>query len=122
MKVKNFYKTLLIIFLAVGFSLSGCKKDDESKKDENPFIGSWKETAYTDGSYELINFRSDKSFQWQFYDGEYGNSEVKRGVYDYSASTSTIILKTEDGDSETLDYDFLDFNTLILDGYTYFKQ
>jgi PKD repeat protein len=85
----------------------------------NPFVGIWKDTAYPDNGYLQYTFNAAMTFQEFYYDGATGESQTYNGTFEY---TSTILTFIESGDTYVSDYNFVDANTLVIDGYTYFKQ
>lgn len=112
-----------LLFLIVSMMLFSCEKDDQTNLNEdlNPFVGSWRESAYPDGSYEEVTFNEDKSYSSFFYDGTSGTGMTENGAYDYSEATSLLTV-TSGGEALALPYEFVNSNTLIIDDLTYFKQ
>ncbi len=87
----------------------------------NPFVGSWKDAAYSNNSYELITFNADMTIQIFFYDGSDGTSSTDTGTYNYSETTK-IITMLIDGVPNAVTYNFVNATTLVIGDYTYFKQ
>lgn len=87
----------------------------------NPFVGAWKDAAYDNGSYVQYTFNANMTFIYFFYNGTDGTSETANGSCDYSETTYTLSLIV-DGENDATSYNFVDATTLVIGGYTYFKQ
>lgn len=118
---KSVFYLMTILMLMMSLTFVSCEKEVTTPVETNPFLGSWRDTAYDNGSYEQYTFNADMSFTYFFYEGTDGSSETTTGVYDYSETTS-IITVSANGESDAASYNFVDASTLVMDGYTYFKQ
>ena len=125
MKKQKFFKVFMIAFMIIAISFTSCKKEELLPPPEptvtNPFIGTWRDAAYDNGSYNDITFNADMTCQDFFYSGSSGSSDNETGTYDYSESTKTVTMVL-DGNVETTSYSFVNSSTLVIFGYTYFKQ
>ncbi|MDR0969928.1 MAG: hypothetical protein LBM67_05275 [Lentimicrobiaceae bacterium] len=55
MKKEFLFKTIFVSVFVLSIFCS-CKKDDDDSGVGNPFVGIWKDAAYSDGSFEELTF------------------------------------------------------------------
>lgn len=119
--------TLSLLVVATMLFFTSCKKDDDGGSKFS-IVGTWKDAAYSNGSYDRFIFNSDKTYQNFTYDGASGQSVVSTGNYLYSSDVKILSLsqKTVDGKSKEASIACsvveIDSKTVKIDKYTYFKE
>jgi len=122
--MKKYLKLLALLPLVCGLLVtSACS--DKDKNSDNPFVGTWKTTAYLP-SYLQVTFNADKTYQSVVQDGEY--TYRSNGTYSYSESAKTLtVVDVREAEQEVLSYHFISATTLRLTdeegrSETYYKQ
>lgn len=110
---------LLLLVLILSTVFTGCKKDDDDKKDDvqlskSILVGKWNVTAYaTDGDFETlpdgyiyINVKDDNNYTVKFLTNTY--------VGKYTIKENTMVGITLDPITEYFKFDELNGNTALI--------
>lgn len=124
--MKKFFNYLLIATLLIGTAVSfnSCKDDDE----EHSIIGTWKipyEESWASGYY-LRTYQSDGTLIMQDYELNRNDGNYKcywTDSYTYSYKNNTVYEDYGDGETETINIQWVDNNHIVDDeGDHWYRQ
>ena len=122
----NWMTILMVAIVSVGFVSCG---DDDDDEKEGAIIGTWRSDWSDEGGtgYTLITFYANGS--GNLIEKEDGKTTNENFKYAFDAKTMTIVLMFwDDDDGDYTDYDepghisSLTSTTMVINGYTYYKQ
>jgi len=113
-KFRPIFSLTLVLLLVSCFGNSG--------HEDNPFVGTWKNTNYSSGDWEKYIFNDDMSFSLTSYNSETRTQSVLEGDYDYNGNQLELIFTTL---TNTTLYEFDENKLYIAFGdtwFVYYKQ
>lgn len=82
--------SMMLILLAMSFTMVSCSDDDDEPDPVNPIVGTWVQTnSY--GTTISITFKSDQTGQI-YYEYTNGNGETERFEYQYIADDQELYI------------------------------
>ncbi len=121
------FLTIMLFVMTACVAFTGCSDDDEVSPVEvqkSQLVGTWRDAAFSGGSYHEYTFSADGTFREFFYYGPTGESELEDGKYAVTEDILTLYYY-EDGKPESVNayaYDFIDKNRLRIGSYMFTRQ
>ncbi len=119
------YLLIALMMLPMSLAMTSCSSEEDLDAESSQIVGTWRDSAYSDGSYTDVTFKSDGTYRIFDYDGTDGEVEKEEGTYVVSNGILTFYFYDEVYDEWELDWcelDIIDGNRITLEGIMFTKQ